>query len=91
MRGVNALETRRRMRVWSGGSVPRIDRLRRTPASAAASARASWRACTTDFRSSTLVPGVRRTWWQSSQRDRNHMPIGEWWIGSLSRSWRYCT
>ena len=57
-RGANALETRRRSRVWSGGSIERNDCGRRCPGSGASS----------DLLRSLLARGSRRIAEQSSCR-----------------------
>ena len=92
-RGVKALETSLRRRVWSGGSMFKMARLRRSsrPSTSPASC---WRRVLPSpamLRSSTLVPGLRRSAWTSSQRVIIQVSKMLRCTGSCSRSSVYCS
>ena len=75
--GVNAFATSRRNRVWSGGSSPSIDVVRRWKSEN----RARHSASVIPYCSHTATPaplpnrGSRRTHWQSSKRETTTKPM----------------
>ena len=94
-RGVNTLLTSLRKRVWSGGSMLRIEVSSRGALSGNNSARIFARSrgsspkISIALRTSTLSVTSRRSCTDSAWLNTIHGPNGVCWIGSLSRSTRY--
>ena len=83
-RGVKAFCTRRRRRVWSGGSLPSIDGLRSPIGRPITSSMCSrWASKSV----ATLVRGSRSTRFTSSNPSMSHAPIGSWCTRAASRIW----